>query len=335
MKKVTIRDVATRAGVSYQTVSRVINNHPDVAAQTREHVRQVVEELGYFPNATARSLASQKTRTLGVIVPDFHEYVYIEAIIGAEQEAKKQGYFFMLGITESDDVHEPEYFRLLAERRVEGILFLYPSLSTGRDHHYLDILIQHQVPLVTIAYQALNHTLTIVNVDNTTGGYLATRYLVEQGHRHIGLITGPPLWEPAQRRTEGYQKALAEAGIAYNPTLIEPGDWSYESGERAMRCLLARAPQLTAVFAQNDPMAIGALRALRAAGKRVPQDLALIGYDDIPVAPYIDPALTTIRQPMREVGRVAARLLIEALNHPEAEPREILLTPTLVRRDSA
>lgn len=334
MRKITIRDVATRAGVSYQTVSRVINNSPFVADHTRQHVLQVVEELGYFPNATARSLASQKTHTLGLIVPDFNEYVYSEAIIGAEMEAKKQGYFFLLGITESDDVVEPEYFRLLAEKRVEGVLFLYPSLSTGKDHHYLDILLRQQVPLVTIAYQALQHKLTIVNIDNVEGGYRAAQCLVEAGHRHIGMITGPALWEPAQRRTQGYRQALREAGIPFDATLIEEGDWSFSSGEAAMRRLMARAPHMTALFAQNDPMAIGALRVLHAAGRRVPDDMAVIGYDDIPVAAYYQPSLTTMRQPMREVGRVAARKLIELIVNPGAEPEEILLKPVLARRES-
>lgn len=334
MKKVTIRDVADWAGVSYQTVSRVINNSPDVAAKTRQHVLAVVTELGYFPNATARSLASRKTHTLGLIVPDFYEHVYIEAIIGAEMEAKKHGYFFILGITESDDSEEPEYFRLLTERRVEGILFLYPSLATDQDHHYLGRLIDQQLPLVTIAYQALHHQLTIVNVDNVAGGYQATRCLIDGGHRHIGMITGPDLWQPARRRSQGYQQALAEAGIDYDPALMQAGDWSFDSGETAAGVLLERAPHITALFAQCDHMAIGAIRTLRAAGRAVPGDVAVIGYDDVPVARYYQPTLSTVCQPMRQVGQVAARLLIEMIGDPHAEPREVLLAPTLVGRES-
>jgi len=198
--RITIRDVADHAGVSYQTVSRVINNSPSVAEATRQHLLHVIGELVYVPNATARSLVSRKTHTLGLIVPDFAEHVYVEAITGAEMEAKKHGYFFMLGITESDDHGEPAYFRMLTERRAEGILFLYPSLATDQDHHYLDLLVEQQLPLVTIAYQALSRRLTIVNVDNVDGGYQATRCLIEDGHQHIGMITGKPLWQPARKR---------------------------------------------------------------------------------------------------------------------------------------
>jgi len=326
--------VATKAGVSYQTVSRVINHSPNVSEKTRQQVLQAVEELGYFPNATARSLASQKTHTLGLIVPDMGEYVYIEAIKGAEKEAKKHGYFFMLGITESDDTNEPEYFRWLAERRVDGNLFLYPSLETGKDHHYLDILVNAQLPLVTIAYQALNRKLTIVNIDNEDGGRQATEHLLSLGHEHIGMITGHHLWEPTRRRTQGYLRALEAAGIRYEPALVVNGDWSYASGEQGMRELLQRVPQITAVFAQNDQMAIGAIRVLQATGRCVPDDVAVIGYDGMPITRYFQPAISTIVQPMEAVGREAARLLIKIIDNPHVEPQEILLKPHLVRRES-
>ncbi len=330
----TIRDVAEKAGVSYQTVSRVINESPNVSSATRQHILQVIEELGYFPNATARSLASNKTRTLGLIVPELNEYVYIEAIKGAEKEAKKHGYFFMLGITESDDTDEPEYYRWLTERRVEGNLFLYPSLETGNDHHYLDSLLNAQLPLVTIAYQALHRKLTIVNIDNEDGGRQATEHLISQGHRHIGMITGHHLWEPARRRTQGYLDALAAASIPHDPALIVNGDWSYASGEMGMCQLLDRAPHITAVFAQNDQMAIGAIRAIRAQGRQIPDDMAVIGYDGMPVTQYYQPAISTIYQPMEQVGQAAARMLIEMIDNPRVEPREILLKPQLVRRET-
>ena len=334
IKKVTIRDVAEKAGVSYQTVSRVINQSPNVSDVTRQRILDVIDELGYAPNATARSLASRKTHTLGLIVPDFYEHVYLEAIIGAEMEAKKRGYFFLLGITDSDDREEPEYFRLLTERRVEGILFLYPSLATDQDHHYLDLLVEQQLPLVTIAYQARQRRLTIVNVDNVNGGFQATHCLIDEGHRHIGMITGNPLWQPALRRTEGYRQALAEAGITYDDRLVGAGDWSFDSGAMAVGLLLERAPHLTAIFAQNDQMAIGAIRALRAAGRRVPEDVAVIGYDDIPVARYYHPTLSSVSQPMRQVGQVAVRLLLDRIGDPHAEPDEVLLKPVLIQRES-
>ena len=334
MKSVTIRDVADRAGVSYQTVSRVINNQPNVAEDTRQNVLAVVEELGYIPNASARSLALNKTHILGLIVPDFTEHVYADALIGAEMEAKRRGYFFMLGITKSDETKESEYFRLLTEQRVEGILFMYPGQEVDYDHHYLDFLIDQQLPLVSIAYQSRQKRLTVVNIDNHYGGYLATQYLIDKGHHHIGLITGLSVWQPARRRTEGYRQALEDAGIAFDEKLIEVGNWRFDGGEAAAQKLLERAPHITAIFAQNDFLAIGAIRAIRACGRRVPEDVAVIGYDDVPVAAYYSPPLSTIRQPMQEVGQLAAQQLIDLIGDPHAEPREILLKPTLVPRES-
>ncbi len=334
MKNVTIRDVADRAGVSHQTVSRVINNQPHVAEETRQNVLAIVEELGYIPNASARSLALNKTHILGLIVPDFNEPVYTDALIGAEMEAKRRGYFFMLGITKSDETKESEYFRLLTEQRVEGILFMYPGQEVEYDHYYLDFLINQQLPLVSIAYQSRQKCLTVVNIDNQYGGHLATRHLINKGHRHIGLITGLSLWQPARRRTEGYRQALEEAGIAFDSALIEGGDWKFNGGECAAQKLLERSPHVTAIFAQNDYMAIGAIRAIRACGRRVPEDVAVLGYDDVPVAAYYDPPLSTISQPMQEVGQTAAQLLIDLIGDPHAEPREILLKPTLVLRES-
>jgi LacI family repressor for deo operon, udp, cdd, tsx, nupC, and nupG len=172
----------------------------------------------------------------------------------------------------------------------------------------------------------------VVDVDNVDGGLQATECLVKLGHRKIGMITGPAGWKSVNDRTEGYRLALQRASISFDASLIEHGDWSYQSGYEAMRRLLAKAPQIKALFAQNDQLAIGAMRALGEAKRRIPDDVAIVGYDDIPAAAYSQPPLTTIRQPMQQVGAVATRLLIELINDPTAERKEVLLKTELVRR---
>ncbi len=334
MKKVTIRDVASHAGVSYQTVSRVINNHPDVAEQTREHVLQIVRDLDYHPNATARNLVTRKPNTFGLIAGDFGEYFFTQVIIGAEREARKNDFFFMLGITESKPQDEPEYFRMMAEQPVAGILFARPSPKLWPDNQHIEDLLDRGMPLVTVAYHNLTGSHIVVDVDNIQGGLLATRCLVEAGHRRIGMITGMPGWQAAGDRALGYRKALEEAQIPHVPDLIEPGDWSYRSGDLAAQRLLRRIPDLTALFVQSDQMAIGAMAALRTAGYSIPEDIAVMGYDDLPVAQYAYPALSTIRQPMQELGQLAASLLIDATKNPASGKKTVLLQPELIRRDS-
>ncbi len=330
--KVTIRDVAAAAGVSYQTVSRVINDRPDVAQETRRRVWQVIESLGYQPSAIARGLASKRTYTLGLITADFSDYFFTQVIVGAEVEARKHDYFFMLCSTERNPDDEPEYLRLLTERQVDGILFARPS--TEEDNRHIVSLLRRGVPLVTTAYHVPGEDLTVVDVDNIDGGLKATQCLIDGGHRHIGVITGPPDWKSVSDRTRGYRLALEQAGIPFDGSLVEPGDWSFESGYQAVGRLLERAPHLTALFAQNDRMAVGAMRALREKGHRIPDDVAIVGYDDIPMAAYSHPPLTTIHQPMQEVGEIATGKLIELIDDPDAEREEILLKTKLVRRGS-
>jgi LacI family transcriptional regulator, galactose operon repressor len=334
IRRISIKQVAEMAQVSTQTVSRVLNDRPDVAPETRQRVRQVIAELDYQPSAIARSLVSRRTHTLGFITADYTDPFFISVIAGAAAEARRHGYYVMLGTTERNLQDEPEYIRLLTERQVEGILFARPS--TEPDDRHLVGLLRAGVPVVTTAYHLPGEPLTVVDVDNVDGAGQATRYLLEGGHHRLAMITGPAGWKSVDDRSMGYKSALEEAGLAYDPELAVEGDWSFESGHRAMERMLARKIHFTALFAQNDRMAIGAIRALREAGQRVPEDVAVIGYDDMPVSEFCDPPLTTVRQPAGEVGEVAVRLLITAIEEfVEAGGNEVLLKTQLIRRRSA
>lgn len=330
--RVNIRHVAHEAGVSPQTVSRVLNNRPDVASETRQRVQQVIAQLGYRPSALARGLSSQRTRTLGLITADFSDYFFTQVISGAEAEARQYGYRFMLGSTERNPQDEPEYIRLLTEHHVDGILFARPS--TEPDNRHLLDLLRDGVPVVTTAYHIPGVALMVIDVDNVDGGEQATGCLLGYGHRRIAMIGGPASWKSANDRTQGYMRALAAAGIPFDPALLAEGDWSFQSGYRAAQALLARGQSFSALFAHNDQMAVGALRALREAGRRVPEDVSVVGYDDIPLAEYCDPPLTTLRQPMREVGALATRLLIQNIEDPGAVQGDILLKTELIQRSS-
>jgi LacI family transcriptional regulator len=334
-KRATIDLVAREAGVSAQTVSRVLNNRPDVSPATRARIKEIMQRMGYQPNAMARSLASRRTRTLGLITDDFSDYFFAQVIAGAEEEARRCGYLFMLGSTEKNPQDEPEYIRLFSQRHVEGFLFAHSS--TGTDNRHLADLIDSEVPVVTASYHVPGNIFTVVDVDNMTGGQQAAHHLLEQGHTNVAMIKGPAGWKSVTDRAVGFEQALRNAGFELKGQHVAQGDWSYVSGYRAMCQILEQGQTFTALFAHNDQMAIGAMRATREAGIQIPQDLSVVGYDDIPAAEYADPPLTTIRQPMREVGATAARLLIERIE--QAEPpngeAEVLLSPELIQRASS
>jgi DNA-binding LacI/PurR family transcriptional regulator len=253
-------------------------------------------------------------------------------VAGAEAEARARGYHFILCGLEHELADEPAYVRLLTRRHVDGIFFVHPS--TEEDNRHLARLLRDGIPMVTTAYEVPGERLTVVDVDNVTGGRQATGHLVARGHRRVATLTGPAGWQAAEDRAHGYTLALREGGIGVDPALVARGDWTYAGGYRAMRELLAREEPFSAIFIQNDEMAIGAMRALRERGLRVPGDISIVGYDDIAVAEYLDPPLTTVRQPMREVGALATRLLIEAIEEPDAAPREVRLQTELISRAS-
>jgi LacI family transcriptional regulator len=332
-KHVTIQQVAESAGVSIQTVSRVLNNRPDVSPQTRQRVQQIISDLGYQPFAIARGLASQRTYTLGLIASDFSDYWFSQVVTGAEIEAHEHSYFFMLGNTGGDPLEEPKFLRLLKQRHVEGFLFVRASRPNDLEH--LRNLQKSGIPIVTTGFYLPLAEFGVVEVDNVRGGRKATQYLIELGHSQVAMITGPSDWKSVSDRTQGYIQALGSAELTPNPDLIVHGEnWLHRSGYEAAKELLKKKQPFTALFAQNDRIASGAINALKEAGFRVPQDVSIVGYDDIPEAEFSDPPLTTIRQPMQEVGKAATRLLIKMIEDPTSTPQQILFDTELVIRSS-
>ena len=318
MRPPTIRDVAARAGVSHQTVSRVINESPRVTEATRERVRAAIRELAFVPSPMARGLISNQTRAIGVVADDVSDHFFACMVAGAEAEARRRGYYLMIASVEPDD-DEGGYLRLMLERRVEGLILARPSVPLRpRD-------LQADVPVVAVG-AGEERGFTVVDVDNRQGGYDATRHLLDHGHRRIATIAGPRGWPSATARLEGHRQALREADVA---ELVEHAfDWGLESGHTAAARLLERGADFTALFAHSDLIALGAIRRLREAGLRVPDDVSVVGFDDLPVADYVEPALTTVHQPMRELGALAAAVVLGA------DPGVRLLSAELVVRES-
>ncbi len=331
MASVSIKDIAACANVSFQTVSKVLRGEGSVSPETRAWILAIAEELGYVPNTLARSLVSQRTGTIGVVANDFSDYVLTQFVVGAEREARRQGQCAIVGSLDREGSDSQRYIRLLMERRVDGILLAAPQLERNTQ---VGEMLRGKLPVVSM-FHIPGISIARVGSDHQETGFIATRHLLELGHRRIGTIIGPPERRAAQSRLRGYQQALEAAGIAYSAELVEEANWEAEGGYQATERLLERVPALTAIFAHNDFMAIGALDALHDRGLRVPEDCAVVGCDDIPIAAYTAPSLTTVHLPFYETGEAAMRLLLEIIEHKETEPQRLLLPVHLVKRASS
>jgi len=336
-RRPTIREVAARAGVSHQTVSRVINADGYVSEATRDKVLQAIRQLNFVPNGIARSLSSRRSHTLGVVSNDISDHSFAEMAAGAEAEARRQGFYLIIGSVE-DAVPEDEeaYLRLMQQRRIEGLIVARPRLRPASWRLLAGIA--DSIPTVAIASRVEALRLHSVDIDNQGGGRLAANHLIESGHRAIATITGPLDWPSAQARLEGAQEALRMAGIDTELAVASSDEWGVEGGRAAMVHLLQSGHKFTALFAQSDLLALGAIAELQAHGLSVPGDISVVGYDDIPVARYMTPALTTVRQPMNEVGATAVRLLTRELANPSrsgrTRGRHQLVDVSLVVRES-
>jgi LacI family transcriptional regulator len=328
---ISLRDVAEQAGVSFQTVSKVLKGGGRVAPETRQRILDAAAALGYVPNTLARSLATRRTWTIAFITSGLASFVLSPLMHGAERAARDSGYLTLVALAEGSGEHADRLLHQLVERRVDGIV--NAAFTLQQHEHYADML-RTMAPTVTL-FPIRGGGVPIVGADQTEIGLLATRHLTALGHREIVSIVGETEYVAARRnRLRGWEIALNEIGAPADEQRVEYGRWSAEGGYEAMHRLLDRCPTLTAVFAHNDHMAIGAIKALEERGRRVPDDVAVVGCDDIDLAPYLRPALTTIRMSFEECGAAAMRLLLDHLSTNAPMTDRVVLPVELVQRAS-
>jgi LacI family transcriptional regulator len=328
----TIRDVAEKAGVSLATVSHVVNNTRYVSDAVREKVIEAMEVVGYRPNALARSLRRGKTHTIGLILPDSSNPFFAEVGRVIEDEAYHQGYSVVLCNTEGSSEKESHYVKVLTEKQVDGIIFL----AEGDRAEPLELLLDQKISVVLVDEEVPDYkaTVDVVIIDNYGGGFTATEHLIKLGHRRIACITGPSPVTLSAERVTGYRDALAKNNLQYDPSLVLRGDFHQETGYAQTRALLSLSERPTAIFACNDLMAMGALRAAFEMGLRVPQDLSIVGFDDFDFASFTIPPLTTIAQPKDEMGRLAIHLLVDRMTNESHEFKHTCLSTKLIVRGS-
>lgn len=330
---VTIYDVAKRAGVGIGTVSRVLNNSPHVRDSTRQRVLQAIAELDYQPNPMARGLTLKKTATIGIVVPFFLRPFFVEVLRGVDSELVQRGYNLILYNVEQKQSKDYYLRELPMRRRVDGLLLI----SLWLEDADVQAIKRTQIPTVLVDSQY--PAFSSVAVDNVTGAQMAVTHLIRQGHRRIGFISGlldDPFGFPTSReRFAGYRQTLAEHGLPFREDYHQIGEFTAQSGYECMERLLAVEPPPTAVFATSDTQAVGALRAIRESGRRVPDDVALVGYDDIEVSEYV--GLSTVRQPMFQMGQEGVRLLLAQLNDGASahEPAHLNLPVEMIVRETS
>lgn len=327
----TIREVAKKAGVSPTSVSHVLNNTRFVSENIRERVNSAMHELNYRPNALARSLRRGETHTLGLILPDSSNPFFAEVGHAIESAAFVLGYSVILCNTENDENKEHLYTEVLENKQLDGIIFV----GTGENRESISAIIQNGLPLVVVDRDMSNLELDTVTTENHQGGMSATQHLLSLGHQIIGCITGPSNITPSADRVTGYRDALQRAGIPIEESLLVRGDFHAPSGYSAALQLLQRTPRPTAIFVCNDMMAIGALHAAAQLGLNVPENVAIVGFDDIELASYTTPSLTTVAQPKQEIGQLAVKLIFERMGNPSLPPRHNILSTRLVIRESS
>ncbi len=328
----TQQDVARRARVSYMTVSRVVNNQPNVSQKTRARVLKAIRELSYHPNAAARALSAGQTKNIGMIFPP-EEYIlarpyFTELSVKLEQNLSSRGYHLFLGSIKKDS-GDPELHRLIAERKVDGLIIFAPSM----DDPNVRLLEAENVAFVAVHGRSRGAQYSYVDTDNSAGMKLILDHVTGLGHRRIAFVCGRLQEINAQERLEAYRKFLHSRGIAHDEQLVFHGDWSLESGYDAFVALHGKDPRPTAIVFSNDQMALGGIKAAHDRGVSLPRDVSITGYDDIQYASFSLPSLTTIRQPTNEIARIAVDLILERI--PDGKPcKRIVLEPQLVVRSS-
>jgi LacI family transcriptional regulator len=333
MSDLTLEDIAKRAGVSRSTVSRVVNNHPNVREAVRKRVLDVIQSTGYHPNVAARALASQRSWMIGLVLPRsvssfFADPYFPRLAQGIAQACNQFNYTLGLFLVTTAEDEEKIFSRVSRKGLLDGIL-----VQSGQyGDQLIDRLVNSDVPLVIIGRPFQTEDVSFIDVDNVNAAYNAVSHLIRQGHHRIGTIAGMANSTVSIDRLEGYRKALVERGLNVDESLIVEGDFTEASGYYAMQNLFYAKPD--AVFVASDLMAIGAMRAVREAGLCIPEDIAFVGFDDLPLATFPDPPLTTVRQPIYQFGFKAVEILIDLIENGIKPARRIIMTTELIIRAS-
>jgi len=331
-RRYTIKDIAEKSAVSLSTVSLVMNGNPRISTATRQRVLKTIERLGYQPNRMARALAWRQTKTLGVLMPQlkhgFADVYFGEIVSGIYDKACKLGYKILLEVARTEFVESKEYLQLFDQKFVDGILFI----GANSRHRFIEDFIDGTRPMLMVNNYTKEFDLNYVVSNYRYGAWQATQHLIKLGHRRIGFITGGMHEiQTSQDIFESFQEVLAEHGISLDPNLVVDGWLTEEGGMKATEQLLRQDPQLTAIFALNDKMALGAIKKLNELSLRVPQDIAVVGFDDIPQASFSIPGLTTVHQPLYEIGKLSCERMIELLHDKAQRVQEVIPIHLVVR----
>lgn len=329
---VTIKDIAKAAGVSITTVSRALNGYSDVSEETRRKIFRIAEDMGYSPNIAARSLIVKRTKTLGLLISGItrtsvKDSIAFEILCGMNDRAGELNYDLVLFNTDTQKQKMKSYKALCLERGVDGVIIM----GIRMDDPYLEEVVHSAIPCVLIDIPLTGKDVSSVNSDSVNGAWMAVDHLIRNGHRHIGLINGHAQAFVSQKRLEGYRKALADHGLPYRDDCVEDGGFTESGGGEAAVRLLSRHPDMTALFCASDLMAIGAIQAIRNMGKSVPEDVSVVGYDNISMSEYLSPPLTTIKQDHYRMGYQAAQMLIDMLEGRKVNPQVTLPAELIVR----
>ena len=327
-----MKQVAEKARVSTTTVSHVINNTRVVSADARERVLSVIDELRYIPSAVARSLKNDKTHTLGMMIPNNSNPYFAEIIQGIEDESFKLGYNIILCNSYDDPKKQAAYTRVLMEKRIDGLIIV----ASGSDDELNQLLSDEAIPKVLVDREVPGLAADFIESDHEQGGYLATKHLLELGHTDIACVAGPKTLLPSGDRVHGYLRALQEANVPFQDEFLAHSDFTSQGGFTAFQQLLALKKRPSAIFVSNDLMAIGGLCAAQQAGVQIPTELSVVGYDDIALASFSTPRLTTIAQPKYEIGVLTAQVMVARIKNAELPlRREMLQTQLVIRQSTA
>ncbi|PAV30128.1 catabolite control protein A [Virgibacillus profundi] len=327
---ITIYDVAREANVSMATVSRVVNGNPNVKPTTRKKVLATIERLGYRPNAVARGLASKKTTTVGAIIPDISSIFFAELARGIEDIATMYKYNMILSNSDQNKDKELQLINTMLEKQVDGIIFMGGTIT---DEHVKQFKTS-SVPVVLAATYDENNAIPSVNIDYGQAAYEATKYLIDKGNTTTAFISGQEDSHINQLKFDGYLRAMKESSISINEDLILKGDYSYDSGIEAINQILEMEKKPTAVFVASDEMALGVIHGAQDKGYRVPDDIEVCGFDNTRLATMVRPTLSTVVQPMYDIGAVAMRLLTKFMNKEEVEEQKVILPHRIEKRNS-